>query len=122
MRLPKRKLGAAGVLLAHSLPLTLQSPPFLHRVRQITWRVAYAHNTAFLDRVAAKAEAMSSNTFMPDPVLFSKLFPFHFIMDARLNIVQVGQGVLKVVRGNNGRGMLVAGCVCKRLNPKVRNH
>lgn len=117
MRFPKHKLGAARVLLGTLSPSDIQSPPPLRRARQITWRVGYAHNTAFLDRVAAKAEAMSSNTFMPDPVLFSKLFPFHFIMDARLNIVQVGQSVWKAVRGNYGRGMLVTGCVCKRLNP-----
>ena len=88
-------LGASSELLPHLGLLSLHTSLTLSRhtvllSRPQVWRVSFPDQTRHLERAASRLAQAAACAYCPEPPLFHRLFPYHFVVDQELRVVQVG--------------------------------
>ena len=74
-----------------------------HTFTTQVWKVSYPEQRRHIEREAAHERQAASCSYAPEPPLFHRLFPYHFVLDKDLKVVQVGvQAPFQVRRGGGG--------------------
>ena len=53
------------------------------------WRVSFPDQARHLERLASRAAEAATCAYCPEPSLFHRLFPYHFVMNEDMKVVQV---------------------------------
>lgn len=54
------------------------------------WKVSFPEQQQHVERAAAHEREAASCSYAPEPSLFYRMFPYHFVLDKDLRVVQVG--------------------------------